>query len=491
MARKAKAALSPEIGAFVDRYVDELINGKGSVFLGAGMSVDAGFVNWKGLLKNIAAELGLDVDRETNLVALAQYHYNERNNRSELNQRILAEFTEEQKLTPSHHVLARLPIGHYWTTNYDRLIETALNAQNRRPDVKFTAEHMKLTKPGHDAVVYKMHGDVEHPSDAILTKDDYEGYFREHETFVTALSGDLVQTTMLFLGFSFTDPNIDYVLSRVRVTLRKKPKSHYCILCRLHRSAREKKENFEYRKRQQDYLIKDLRRLGIQALMIDEYKEVPQILALIEARYRQRTVFVSGAAHTFPASWNATRAHQLLAGLSSALIRKRLNVVTGFGLGVGTSVVSGALETILGDKAKYRDTQLQASPFPVSADDRGRSKLYRQHRERVLAKCGIAVFAFGTKLEGSKVVEAKGMREEFEIARNDDLIVIPIGATGSVARDLWNQVNAEFDEFYPNVSTAFARNFKRLGQDTTTVDELISAVMSMVEELRRLPCQLA
>lgn len=487
MVRAAKPTFSPEIGAFIDRYVEELVNGNASVFLGAGMSMSAGFVDWKGLLKDVAAELGLDVDRETNLVALAQYHFNERNNRSVLNQKILAEFTEDQELTPSHHVLARLPIGHYWTTNYDRLIETALTQEHRRPDVKFTADQMRQSKPGHSAIVYKMHGDVEHPETAILTKDDYEGYFREHEAFVTALSGDLVQTTMLFLGFSFTDPNIDYVLSRVRVTLRRKPKNHYCVLCRLHRKAREKKDVYEYRKRQQEYLIKDLSRLGIQALMIDEYKQVPSILSAIEYRYRQRTIFISGAAHVFPERWDSTRAHQFLAGLSSALIRKRLNVVTGFGLGVGTSVVSGALETILSNPARYQEKQLQASPFPVATDPRARRSLYRQHREKVLGKCGIAIFAFGTKLEGKKTAQSQGMRDEFNIACADGLIVIPIGATGSVAKDLWNEVSSRFNEFYPHASSAFARHFKTLGKDEATPEQLTRALTSMIDELKRLP----
>lgn len=487
MARIATPPFSPEIGAFIDRYVNELVDGTASVFVGAGLSASAGYVNWKGLLRDVAAELGLDVDLETNLVALAQFHLNERNNRSVLNQKILAEFTDELELTPSHEVLARLPIRHYWTTNYDRLIELALTQQHRRPDVKFAVDQLKRSKPGHDAIVYKMHGDVEHPDDAILTKDDYEGYFREHEPFVTALSGDLVQTTMLFLGFSFTDPNIDYVLSRVRVTLRKKPKNHYCILCRLHREPREKPEKYEYRKRQQTYLVKDLSRLGIQALMIDDYKQVPQILSAIEAQYRQRTVFVSGAAHDFSAPWTPTSAHAFLAGLSGALIRKRLNIVTGFGLGVGTSVVSGALETILSAPLRYREKQLQAVPFPVAADARARRRLYRQHREKVIAKCGIAIFTFGTKRDGNRIVDAQGMREEFDIARSEGLFVLPVGATGSVAKQLWDEINASFAEFYPNASSDFVRHFKTLGRVTATSDQLTRALLRMIEELRRMP----
>jgi len=38
-------------------------------------------VNWKELLKDIAADVGLDLDKEDDLVTLAQFHVNERGGR--------------------------------------------------------------------------------------------------------------------------------------------------------------------------------------------------------------------------------------------------------------------------------------------------------------------------------------------------------------------------------------------------------------------------
>ena len=488
MPRAPANPFSAEIQTFIQRYVDDLVNGTAAVFLGAGMSVEAGYVNWKGLLKEVADELELDIDRETNLIALAQYHVNERNSRSVLNQKILDEFTEHQTLTPSHHTLARLPIETYWTTNYDRLIEIALEQENRRPDVKYAVEQLKRNRRGRDAVVYKMHGDVEHPEGAVLTKDDYEGYFREHEPFVTALSGDLVQKTLLFLGFSFSDPNIDYVMSRVRVTLSRKPKNHYCIMRSEHRASRESLQKFEYRQRQQAYLIKDLRRLGIQTLLVDEYRHVPQILAAIEERYRRRTIFISGSASEFRGNWSHNRANEFVEGLSAEMIRKKLTIVTGFGIGVGPAVVSGALQTILANPSKYTHSQLQAHPFPLgSTNAQMRKRMYRSYRERMVGQAGIAVYLFGNKRDApGPVREAEGMLEEFEFAREAGVIQIPVGATGDVAQAIWQQVSREFSSFYPSTSKAFAMHFRTLGRATASNEQLIGAVLSMVQELRNL-----
>ena len=486
--RASLKAFSPEIQAFIQRNVAELVNGTAAAFLGAGMSVEAGYVNWKGLLKDVADELELDIDRETNLVALAQYHVNERNSRSVLNQKILDEFTEHQTLTPSHHSLARLPIRTYWTTNYDRLIETALEHQNRRPDVKYAVDQLKRNRPGRDAVVYKMHGDVEHPEGAILTKDDYEGYFREHEPFVTALSGDLAQKTLLFLGFSFSDPNIDYVMSRVRVTLRKQPKHHYCIMRSEHRAPREALQKFEYRQRQQAYLIKDLCRLGIQTLLVDEYRHVPQILAAIEEHYRRRTVFISGSASEFRGNWSHDRAHEFVSELSAQMIRKKLTIVTGFGIGVGPAVVSGALQVILTNPGKYPHSQLKAHPFPVDATNAQMQKrMFRSYREDMVGQAGIALYLFGNKRDArGPAREADGVLEEFACAQAAGVIPIPVGATGDAAQTLWQRVSREFASFYPHTSKAFAKHFQTLGRPTASNEQLISAVLSMVQELRNL-----
>jgi len=76
--------------------------------------------------------------------------------------------------------------------------------------------------------------------------------------------------------------------------------------------------------------------------------------------------------------------------------------------------------------------------------------------------------------------------EEFVCAQAAGVIPIPVGATGDAAQTLWQRVSREFASFYPHTSKAFAKHFQTLGRPTASNDQLIGAVLSMVQELRNL-----
>jgi hypothetical protein len=478
---KTSAPFSPDIQAFINSFASDIADGTAAIFAGAGLSVASGYVNWSELMREIAEELGLDVDRESSLVAVAQYHLNERRNRTRINQKIIDEFSAGHAINDNHEILASLPISTYWTTNYDRMIETALEAHEKVVDVKFTVEHLKTTRRGRQVVVYKMHGDVGDPDKAVLTKDDYEGYFRDREPFVTALTGDLVSKTILFVGFSFTDPNIDYVMSRIRVVLRNQPKQHYCILRREARKPREKLASFEYRCRQQDYFVKDLARIGIHALMVEEYSAVTRILRAIEERYRSRSVFISGSAHEFD-PWRPDVAGRFIESLSAGLVGKGFNIVTGFGLGVGPSVIAGALHEIIAHSKIRSQNQLQAFPFPVDDGKApARRALYRRHRETMIGKAGIAIFLFGNKRnDRGTIIAADGMREELAIAQSKGLKIIAVGATGWVAQEIANDLAGSLS----GRSKAFLKAFEIANNPSADIGSMVKAVLTMTQEYR-------
>ena len=81
-----------EIEAFIKIFVADLNERNVAVFAGAGMSKAVGYVNWPELLTDIADEIGLSVDKEHDLISLAQYHVNEKGSNAGLAKKILQEF---------------------------------------------------------------------------------------------------------------------------------------------------------------------------------------------------------------------------------------------------------------------------------------------------------------------------------------------------------------------------------------------------------------
>ena len=169
-----------DISRFVKIYADELRDENAAVFAGAGLSIPAGLVDWSALMREIAHDVGLSIDREHDFVSVAQFHVNERGGRHRINQALVTEFAERAQLSENHHTLAAMPIRTYWTTNYDTLIEESLRKARKRVDVKATEQSLAVTLPRRDAVVYKMHGDIGAVDQAIVTRDDYEAYTATH-----------------------------------------------------------------------------------------------------------------------------------------------------------------------------------------------------------------------------------------------------------------------------------------------------------------------
>lgn len=471
---------------FIREYTRELHNKNAAVFAGAGLSMASGYVDWKGLLKEIIQDLHLDPDKEHDLVTIAQYHCNQAGgSKTRLTKAIFDHFAPTKIPTANHRVLASLPIYTYWTTNYDKLIEKSLEAAKKVPDVKYTLKQLSVTRPGRDVSVYKMHGDVEHPADAIICKDDYESYPLTMSVFVSALRGDLVEKTFLFLGFSFTDPNIDYILSRVRVQYEKNQRHHYCIQKKITKSAAESDDEFKYRQIKQDYFVRDLKRFSIYTVLVDEYLQITTLLEKVAANYKRSSIFISGAAEDYGA-WTRTDAESFLHNLSHHIIAKKNRIITGFGNGVGGVVINGAL-AFLNDAGKtISDEDIMMRPFPqVATGTKTLAEQWTEYRKAMIDYAGIALFVFGNKLDDkNNIVLSNGMKQEFDLCVQAGVRVLPIGTTGFMAAELWNEVWGNFTKYFPASTAGFKQEFEKLGDASKRPEDLLPVIQKLVENLK-------
>jgi hypothetical protein len=354
------------------------------------------------------------------------------------------------------------------------LIESAFEYAGRGVDVKISENDFAIWHRG-DAILYKMHGDVKQPNLAILTKDDYEKYEKSHPIFLEHLKMDLVTKHFLFVGFSFTDPNLEQIFSRVRVFLTENGPQHFAIM--RNPRSRNKAES-----RRMALWIEDLKRFNIETILVAEYSEIEKLLEAISRFVHRSTVFVSGSSREF--SCDAIDGHtpflELARTIGSALITGGYNLVSGFGVGLGEQVVLGAFRAMYSINVDRERVVIR--PFPTALTEPAeQQKLNTQTRHDLIARAGSVIFIGGSQLDEQGNLQAsRGVLEEFEIAKRLKRFLIPVGATGHAAAKIWKEVSDNFDKFYPNGDKELRKQFDLLSNPALCLADLTAAILSLV-----------
>ncbi|HEX8195555.1 MAG TPA: SIR2 family protein, partial [Pyrinomonadaceae bacterium] len=334
-----------------------------------------------------------------------------------------------------------------------------------------------------DVIVYKMHGDIARPDEVIICKDDYERYAIKHPVFQNALEGDLVKKTFLFLGFSFTDPHLEYMLGHLRSLLKESKREHFAIMREVIRadfsSGTKGNKEYKYAKNRQQLQIEDLTRYSIQTLLIKDFKEIPEVLSEIKDYYYQKNIFVSGSAKVF-GEFGEERLEKLCYDIGAEIINKGFNLVSGFGLNVGSNAIMGALNSIFSNEKQQIEKRLLLRPFPqTDLAGEALNEFQKKYREDMISKCGFALFVAGNK-EGEEV--AQGVMQEFEIAKKLRKIPIPIGSTGFASKKIWDEMEIKLGDFFPN--SVSKKIFKNLNDSNKSNGEIIKTIFEIIDKVR-------
>jgi hypothetical protein len=470
---------------FIEQWTKSLELGSAGVFIGAGLSVRAGYPAWRSLLADIATELGLDIEVEHDLAAVAQYALNKATGkRHALSKLIVDHFPPNADLPEPFRILARLPIRHVWTTNYDKLAETAWEQAGRLLDVKSRNADLGIDKPWAHAVLYKMHGSVDHPAEVVIAKDDYELYRRERPGFLQVLTGQLVTKQILFLGFSFTDPNIGHLFASIREAFTDNGPEHYAIVRRPKKgSGSGAKKRFETDKIRHSLWVQDLKRYGIECVEVDEYDEIDYILHAVELRLAGRSVFVSGSLPSSAPDDQRHRIEDVAREVGRVVAEQHKRLISGFGLTVGSAAVAGALGVILKEPTPNLEKGLLLRPFPQEAPTGIDMAAFRtRYREGMIQQAGIVVFIGGLKEDGGgALVSADGVIEEFETAQRLGRAVVPVGATGGAAAEIWKRLD-NAGTLPPGLKRADFMHLNDPSQSAETVAGIIEKVMTATDK---------
>lgn len=194
--------------------------GKVIPFIGAGvsMSLVRRGPSWKELVERAVSDLGFQNPdflraRGTDLQILEYYKHKHSGESARITNWLVREMNlndDELLNSPVMSGLASLvkcPV--FYTTNYDDYLERALRLSHR--SVHVVAVESEMGGTGADVEVVKFHGDWNHPKQIVLTESDYEARLRLEDPLDLRLRSDLLGRTLLFVGYSFRDPNVSYL----------------------------------------------------------------------------------------------------------------------------------------------------------------------------------------------------------------------------------------------------------------------------------------
>ena len=470
--------------ALIREYVTALRNKTAAVFMGAGMSYDIFKKNWKELIAPYAQAVDLDMGQSPNYLLVAQAYANQ--NSSEALKTSVASQFYSKDTTDVHRIFARLPIQEYWTTNYDKLIENALDELLGHYDTVYDNDSFSVIDDDRERMVYKCHGDCAHPTSIVITQDDYEEFSLTRFNFSTALLKALATNTFLFVGYSLNDPDINNLLAKIKI-INKKRTAHYLI-------TKEEKE--PHKAKEQLLWIENLERYGIKTLLIDDYPRVQEIVEEIEKQYMANKILISGSAETYDEFSNEKSAQDFIYKLGYRLVQfdssssnkgHGMNIINGNGKGVGPYLYEGVAEAAATyglDMADY----LLMYPFPKSyyekfEKEKSIEERYYAYRQKMISKCGVVFFLFGNRYnDEGKIVNAPGVRKEFDIAVANGKFVFPIGCTGYMAKELATEVLENFEKYNGDMPK-LKKILERLNAPGCTTEEIISGVESIIDAL--------
>lgn len=428
--------MNDNIQDFIKKYSKAISEGNAAIFAGAGLSIPSGYVNWSGLIKDFAEEIHLDVNKEKDLIEVIQFYCNSKGGRGAVNDAIYDKFTKKAKSNITIQILSKLPISTYWTTNYDKIIENELEKAGKIVDIKIVPESLALTKSNRDAILYKMHGDCDNPSGCILTKDDYESYNINRQLFTTALQGDLVSKTFLFIGFSFDDPNLRYILSRIRVLLGENRREHYFFTKKLSKADCKPQKDYSYYNNRRNLQINDLLRYGIRAVEIEDFSEIPYILNKVSMHVYTKKVFVAGSCRYY-GEWDKESAFIFMSLLGRKLVENGFSVHTGMIEGVGPQIINGVLSAISENKLQI-DKFLRITTLPLINGDDSHIDIEAKSmfQNNMISETGIVIFLFGNQYYDGVLKSSKGVLHDYYRAKEQNKYMIPVGSTGFAAQDI-------------------------------------------------------
>lgn len=224
-----------------DTLSTELAERRCIVFMGAGVSMGSSSAsgkdhppNWENFLKGALPAVSKVADRNyaKKLVAAKQFLdaaevITECCDHADFDQYLRRTFVQPRFVASEmHKIILEMDPKIVITTNYDQIYDHYCNsgiAQSGYNVANYTDNFVVENIRSRVRLIIKAHGCVSDPRNIVLSRSSYYRARRDYPGFYDVLDALFLTNTLLFVGCSLTDPDIQLVLENVNISA---PSSH-------------------------------------------------------------------------------------------------------------------------------------------------------------------------------------------------------------------------------------------------------------------------
>ena len=200
---------------------EELEKGKLVVFVGAGVSKNSGLPEWEELIKDYADYRGIKEFTSKQFLTIPEEVFERYGS---LKYYEIAEKRFLGKYVPNsiHRILKKMKLTYIITTNYDTLIEDEIK------NLQIVSKDEDLPYTNSNRMLIKMHGDFENKN-IVLKKSDYDNYEKNFQLISTLVKGLFTTNTVLFIGYSYSDTNVQQIMNWIKEILKEKTRKAFLV----------------------------------------------------------------------------------------------------------------------------------------------------------------------------------------------------------------------------------------------------------------------
>ncbi len=200
---------------------DAIVNNNLVIFAGAGLSTKFGLPSWSKLVTDVINSINKE-DYNTlipvlqaNIMSAMQILNFLKDEHLSIRKYIKDNFSIIEGDLKLHKELLKLT-NSIITTNYDNAFELASENKIKPADRTSDFNISEINKNGKP-YIFKIHGTYESPDSCVIFSDDYANIYSRETSSKEKLKSIFTEKTILFLGFSFNDPDINLIFKNLDI----------------------------------------------------------------------------------------------------------------------------------------------------------------------------------------------------------------------------------------------------------------------------------